>query len=124
MTRISAVAFAGAMGALVRWAMVSAAGRWLPAGFPAGTLVVNIIGCFLLGLLATLGFERLPLSSVTRTAVLVGFLGAFTTFSTFGWETLQLLREGDAVRAGLNVLLSVGVGIVAVWAGVVVASKF
>lgn len=123
MIRLLAIAGAGALGALARYGLSGAAQRWFPTGFPGGTLVVNIVGCFLLGLLATLGLERLTISPTTRTAVLVGFLGAFTTFSTFGYETLALMREGDMARAGLNVALSVGLGIAACWAGVVVATK-
>ncbi len=123
MIRLLAIAGAGALGALARYGLTGTAQRWFPTGFPGGTLVVNLVGCFLLGLLATLGLERLTLSPTTRTAVLVGFLGAFTTFSTFGYETLVLLREGDLSRAGLNVALSVGLGIAACWVGVVVAAK-
>ena len=123
MTRLLAVAAAGALGALARYGLSGAAQRWFPVGFPGGTLVVNLLGCFLLGLLATLGLERLTLSPTTRLAVLVGFLGSFTTFSTFGYETLALLREGDPARAGLNVALSVGLGLLACWAGVMVAAK-
>ncbi len=123
MIRLLAIAGAGALGALARWGLSGAAQRWFPAGFPGGTLVVNVLGCFLLGLLATVGLERLTLSPTTRTAVLVGFLGSFTTFSTFGYETLVLLREGDPVRAGLNVGVSVVVGIAACWGGVMVGMR-
>ena len=123
MIRLLAIAGAGALGALARYGLSGTTQRLFPAGFPGGTLVVNLLGCFLLGLLATLGLERLTLSPTTRTALLVGFLGSFTTFSTFGFESLTLLREGDPARAGLNILLSVGLGIAACWAGVVLAAK-
>ena len=123
MIRVLAIAVAGALGALARYGLSGLSQRWFPASFPGGTLVVNLVGCFLLGLLATVTLERLTLSPTTRTAVLVGFLGAFTTFSTFGWETLQLLRDGDLLRAGLNVALSVVVGIAACWAGVMVGVR-
>jgi CrcB protein len=121
--RILAIGVAGALGALARYGLTNGVQRYMPAGFPGGTLVVNLIGCFLLGLLASLSVERLPMGMTMRAAVLVGFLGAFTTFSTFGYETLTLLREGAVLRAALNVGLSVGVGIMACWAGVVVAAR-
>lgn len=123
MIRVLAIAFAGALGALARWGLSGAAQRWFPTSFPGGTLVVNVVGCFLLGLLATVALERLTLSPTSRTALLVGFLGAFTTFSTFGWETLQLLRDGDLVKAGLNVGLSVVLGVAACWGGVVLGMR-
>lgn len=123
MTRVLMVAAAGGLGALARWGLSSALQRLSPATFPGGTLAVNLMGCFLLGLLAELSLERTPLGDHARYVVLVGFLGAFTTFSTFGYETLALLREGAVVRAALNVGLSVGLGVVACWAGVVLGSR-
>lgn len=91
------------------------------ATFPWGTLVVNVSGCLVIGLLATLAEERGALNRESRLLLLTGFLGSYTTFSTFGLETYNLARESDILRAGGNILLSVGVGLVAVWAGAVVA---
>lgn len=89
--------------------------------FPWGTLVVNVTGCLLIGILLTLAEEREVLSREARLALVVGFLGSYTTFSTFGWETVALLRENDVVRAAGNVLLSTLGGIVGVWLGIVIA---
>ncbi len=123
MIRLLAVAAAGALGALARYGLSGLVHRWAGPSFPWGTLVVNLLGCFLLGLLATLSVERWTLSATSRAAVLIGFLGAFTTFSTFSWETLQLLREGAVARALLNAAGSVLLGLVAAWAGYVLGSR-
>ena len=88
---------------------------------PLGTLVVNISGCLVIGLLATLAEERELLSRESRLFLLVGFLGSYTTFSTFGWETFSLLKDEDILRAIGNVALSVVGGLMAVWLGSVLA---
>lgn len=89
--------------------------------FPLGTLSVNLIGCLLIGLLAGLAEFRGLLSPEIRMFLLIGILGGFTTFSTFGYETYQLFRDGQAHFAVMNALLSVGLGILGVWAGFVLA---
>jgi len=108
---------------VARYGLSGLVQRWAGARFPLGTLAVNVAGCFLIGLLATLSLECWSLSPVTRTALLIGFLGAFTTFSTFSYEILALLREGAVWRAALNVGLSVLLCLGAAWAGVVLASR-
>lgn len=123
MTRLSAIALAGAFGALARYGLGGLIHRLWPDRFPAGTLVVNLLGCFLLGYLATLTMERWPVGPTLRAALLVGFLGAFTTFSTFGLDSLNLLRDGAMGRGVLNILLSVGLGILLAWAGVFAALR-
>ena len=107
----------GAVGTLAR-ASVSlwAARRW-GAGFPWGTLIVNAAGCFLIGLLGTL-FQKGAVGEGVRTAVVVGMLGAFTTFSAFSFETWQLAQAGNWGGALLNVGLSLGAGFAALAAGV------
>jgi len=122
-TRILAIAVAGALGALARYGFAGLVQRWAGARFPVGTLAVNVAGCFLIGLLATYSLERWSISPTARTALLVGFLGAFTTFSTFSYETLALLREGALWRAGLNVGLSLLLCLAATWAGVMLAVR-
>lgn len=86
-------------------------------GFPWGTLAVNLSGCLAIGFLATLAFERELLSREARAFLMVGFLGSYTTFSTFGWETFELARELDLLRAAANVIASVLFGLAGVWVG-------
>ncbi len=88
---------------------------------PWGTLAVNISGCLVIGLLATLAEEREMLGREARLFLLVGFLGSYTTFSTYGWETLALLRDNDIIRAAGYVALSTVLGLLGVWAGSVLA---
>jgi CrcB protein len=107
--------------------LVGSVGRYLGAGlvhrllprmtFPVGTLVVNVAGCLVIGLLAGLADSRGVMRSETRALLLIGVLGGFTTFSTFGYETLQLVRDAQFARASLNVLAHVALGLAAVWAG-------
>lgn len=86
--------------------------------FPSGTLVVNLLGCFAIGFLFGFAEARdAPLSREARLFLVTGLLGGFTTFSSFGWETVALLRDEDFGLAFLNVLLSVAVGLIAVWTG-------
>ena len=85
--------------------------------FPWGTMVVNVTGCLLIGLLLTLAEERELLSREARLLLVVGFLGSYTTFSTFGWETYALLRDNQVFQASGNVLLSTFAGLLGVWAG-------
>lgn len=120
------VAVGGALGALARYLV--AGGCQLVAAnhgslFPYGTLVVNVVGCFCLGTIAVLLSERLLVSPVWRFAVTVGFFGAFTTFSTYGFETMTLLQDGQWRAAALNVLASNGVGLLAAWAGIEVGQR-
>lgn len=117
-----AIALAGAAGALCRWSLTAAVQKLVPGVFPWGTFVVNVLGCFALGWAATHFAVREDWSLALRTAVLSGFLGAFTTFSTFSFDTIELLRSGHATKAVLNVALSVAVGLAAAalgmrWAG-------
>lgn len=88
---------------------------------PMGTLSVNLIGSFLLGLLATLMVEKMMVNQELRLLILVGVLGAFTTYSTFSLETLQLIRGGSWMFAGINIAANVIGTLIAVWAGVSLA---
>lgn len=118
-----AIAAGGAAGALSRWLLANGVHRWLGREFPWGTLAVNVIGSFAMGLLALLLVERLALGAAWRAGVLVGFLGAFTTFSTFALETVELAGEGAAGRAAANVALSVTACLAAALAGMHVARQ-
>lgn len=118
MWQVLAIAGGGALGALGRYWMSGGVYRLLGTGFPWGTLTVNVVGSFLMGLLVVLFLERLAVGPEWRAAVLVGFLGAFTTFSTFSIETLTLIEEGFMAKALLNVLASVLACVLACWAGI------
>jgi fluoride exporter len=120
-TTVLSIAFAGSLGALARYGLEGAVSRHAPGAFPWGTFVVNVTGSFLLGLLFTLMTDRLTVDPWFRSAVTIGFLGAYTTFSTFSLETYRLLEDGARGLALLNAAGSVVVGLVALYGGVVVA---
>lgn len=111
------IALAGAAGALSRYALTGVIAGRTKGAFPWGTLVVNVSGSFVLGLLFVVMTERFLPSPTLRAAVTVGFLGAFTTFSTFALESLQLADEGAVGLALLNIGGSVVAGLAAVALG-------
>jgi CrcB protein len=114
------VAGAGAVGALARWGLSTAIGARV-SGFPWGTLVVNVTGSFVLGLLFAILTERVESSAAMRLTLMTGLLGAYTTFSTFSLETFRLLEDAAYGSAALNVAGNLALGLVAVTAGVAVA---
>jgi CrcB protein len=114
-----ALGIAGALGALARYGVEGWVSQRTGGGFPIGTFVVNISGAFLLGFLFTLLTERLALAPWLRSAITIGFLGAYTTFSTLSFETFRLAEEGEVLLALANMLGSVTAGFVAVYLGVV-----
>jgi CrcB protein len=123
MTQLLAIAAGGAVGALLRyWTSVAVHNR-LVAGFPYGTLTVNILGSLLMGFLYIWLIERIAAGPALRAFLMIGVLGAFTTFSTFSVETLNLLESGQAGRALINVVLSVTVCIAAAGIGVLAARQ-
>lgn len=112
------VGLGGFAGALLRYGLGGWVHRRLPlTTFPAGTLVVNLLGCLALGLMAGLMESRQALGPQVRLFAMVGLLGGFTTFSTFGWETLAMLRDGETLRAVVNVGLQVVGGLMLAWLG-------
>jgi CrcB protein len=111
------IAIGGGVGAVTRFAASRGIQEMAGTTFPLGTMAVNVLGCLLVGFLAERLSGAVLLREEYRLAILVGFMGGFTTFSTFGWETLGLLTGGHAGVALLNVLLSNGLGLVAVWVG-------
>lgn len=119
--QVLAIAGAGAVGALARFAVATWVYGLLGRGFPWGTLAVNVVGSFLMGLLAVLLVERWLIAPELRAALLVGFLGAFTTFSTFSLETLSLVENGEGLRALANVVASLLLCLLACWAGILTA---
>lgn len=114
------IGVAGFAGAISRYQLEGLVSRSTKGAFPWGTWAVNVSGCFLLGLVATLLTERLLPHPTLRAALTIGFLGAYTTFSTFAYETLRLGADRAMALALLNVITSVGAGIAAAWAGAVV----
>ncbi len=121
--KLGLIAVGGGLGSVLRY-LVSGWGQRLSSGtFPWGTLIVNIAGCFFIGLLNALFSGPLLIRQEYRVAILVGVLGGFTTFSAFGWETVSLATDGGTARALLNVLLSVGLGLTAVWFGLRLGQK-
>lgn len=111
------IALGGALGSCLRYLLGSTVQRAVGPGFPWGTTTVNVLGCVAFGLLAGLAEHRGALAGTGRVFLLVGVLGGFTTFSTFGFETFQLLRTGQLVAATLNVAGQVGLGIAGLWIG-------
>ncbi len=114
------VGIGGFLGAVARFWLGAYIGNKMGTRFPYGTFVINISGSFLIGLILTLLTEYSHWSPNWRYLIPVGFIGAYTTFSTFEYETLRSLQDGQADMAFLNVGLSVAVGFLAVWFGVVV----
>ncbi|MFI3188222.1 chromosome condensation protein CrcB [Crenothrix sp. D3] len=118
MNQLIVVALGGGCGAVTRFLVSSGMYAWLGRDFPFGTLVVNVVGSFLMGLLTeALILHRISIGMEYRAAILIGFIGAFTTFSTFSLETFYLLEQGNVSKAALNVVSSVGGCLFAVWLG-------
>jgi CrcB protein len=114
----------GAAGTLARYALQGAVQFRTGAGFPTGTLAVNLLGCFLLGGIGQYSLNYLAFPPEWRVAITLGFLGAFTTFSTFGWETVRMLEDGEWGKAMLYVAASVIGGVLAVMAGIWLGNRF
>ncbi|MCF7825494.1 MAG: fluoride efflux transporter CrcB [Candidatus Marinimicrobia bacterium] len=119
-SKIIAVGVGGFLGAIGRY-WISGLAQRLSDRFPLGTLSVNLLGSFLLGFFATLFLEKMMVNQELRLLLLVGLLGAFTTYSTFSLETLNLLRTGEWMFAGLNIVTNLAGTLIAVWAGVSIA---
>ena len=108
----------GFLGALLRYGLSGLVQRAIPlTTFPLGTLAVNLLGCLLIGLLAGLAESRQLFRPELRTFAMIGLLGGFTTFSTFGFETMALMRSASHMQAMMNIALQVTLGLFAVWGG-------
>lgn len=121
MGKLFLVGFAGFIGTLTRYWMSGVVAKRYGETFPLGTLIVNLVGCFLVGLLFYLLQERFLVNQTVRTVVLIGFLGGFTTFSSFGLQTFTLLQDGEFGLALLNLSIANIFGLFLVWAGYTLA---
>ena len=121
--RILLLMIFGAVGTLARYGLQGLVQERAGVSFPAGTLAVNLTGCFLLGGVAQYALQHLAVPPEWRIGITIGFFGAFTTFSSFGWETVKMLEEGDWARAGLYVGASLIGGLFAVIAGIRIADR-
>jgi CrcB protein len=117
------VGLGGAIGAIARFWLSALIGERLPARFPLGTLAINVSGSFIVGFFMTLVTERVNIHPNWRLGVAVGFVGAYTTFSTFEYETFRLLETGSGLGALANVLVSLILGFLAVWGGIALARE-
>ena len=119
-----AIGAGGFAGALARWGVALLFGRMMNIRFPAGTFFINISGSLFLGWFLTIIGTRYPVSDTLRLAIATGFVGAYTTFSTFMYESIRLSDEGAGLEAMLNLLGSVVVGLIAVRLGMIIAQRF
>ena len=117
------VAIGGGLGSLARYLAAGAVMSRFGGRFPLGTLIVNVSGSFLIGLLMVLLTERYAPHPYWRLLLVVGFLGGYTTFSSFEWETYSALRAGGSWLGFLNVAASVTLGYAAVWVGALLARR-
>jgi CrcB protein len=118
-----AVGMGGFLGAMARYALGSYIGSRYGVRFPLGTFIINVSGSFLLGLILAL-LARTTASAYWRYLIPIGFIGAYTTFSTFEYETLRAIQDGQVMTGLLNVGLSLVVGFIAVWAGATLGQVF
>jgi CrcB protein len=122
--RILLIALFGSVGTLARYALQGLVQVRAGGTFPYGTLLVNLSGCFLLGLIAQFTMNHMVISPDWRMAIAVGFFGAYTTFSSFGWETAKMMEDGEWLRASAYVGASVVAGLFLCIAGIRLANKF
>jgi CrcB protein len=121
MNQLIGIALGGAIGSVLRFLVSSGVYQWLGRGFPYGTLAVNLIGSLLIGFLTEiLILQRITFGVEYRSAILVGVLGGFTTFSTFSLETLLLIEQGNLSKAGLNIVISLCLCLLATWLGLLI----
>jgi fluoride exporter len=122
--RLTLIAIFGAVGTLLRYGIQSALQFGTGANFPWGTLLINLTGCFFLGLIGQITLNRIMVPPEWRIAITVGFFGGYTTFSSFGWETAKMLEGGEWLPATGYVAASVVVGLLLSVAGIRLANHF
>ena len=118
------IAIFGAVGTLARYGLQGFVQVRSGSAFPYGTLLINLTGCFFLGLIGQFMMNRMVLPAEWRVAITVGFFGGYTTFSSFGWETAKMLEDGEWLRATVYVGASVMAGLLLSVAGIRLANKF
>lgn len=123
MNQVLAIAAGGAAGSVLRFWMSTWVHSFVGRSFPYGTLVVNVTGCLLMGFLFVLFVERFSDNVVLRAGILIGVLGGYTTFSSFTIETFNLIEQGEAVRAALNIFGSLILCVSATWLGVIIGRQ-
>jgi fluoride exporter len=121
--RIALLIVFGMAGTLARYGLQGLVQQRMGATFPYGTLVVNLLGCLFLGGIAEYALTHLTIPPEWRIGITVGFFGAFTTFSTFSWETVRLLEDGEWMRATMYVLASVVGGLACIFFGMRIADR-
>jgi CrcB protein len=117
------LAVIGALGTLSRYWLDGLVLRWTGEKFPWGILVVNALGCFLFGVVYPLAEERLLISGETRFIILTGFMGSFTTFSTFTFQTAEFMRDAQWLMAGVNIISQIVLGLICMFAGLAIGSR-
>ncbi len=122
--RFLLIALFGALGTLARYGLQGIVQIRIGSTFPYGTLLVNLTGCFLLGLVGQLTLNRIIVPPEWRMAIAVGFFGGYTTFSSFGWETAKMFEAGEWLRASSYVAASVVFGLLLSVAGIRLANRF
>jgi CrcB protein len=122
--RLALIAIFGAMGTLARYGLQGLVQIKMAGTFPYGTLLINLTGCFFLGLIGQATLNRMLVPPEWRVAIAVGFFGGYTTFSSFGWETAKMMESGEWLRASTYVLASVILGLLLSAAGMRLANRF
>jgi CrcB protein len=116
------IAIGGALGSVARYLFSTSLLRMTGSLFPVGTFAVNLIGCVVFGAIAGAAEQRMPLSPELRALLLIGFLGGFTTFSTYAFESFALVRDGQIAAAAVNIVGQVVAGLVGLWIGYVITN--
>ncbi len=124
MEKLGLIGIGGFAGSVFRYLMQGLIHKWTGPGFPYGTFVVNILGCFFIGLIMTLSEERFLISQNLRIFLTVGLLGGFTTFSSFSYESYSLFQQGEYLYVAFNTWGSIIFGLLATWCGAVLARLF